>query len=63
MPMALRSRSQALNFNVTFPLKFLTAHIFQTIGWIWFIIGMIDISLNFWSAIPSHTPMILRSKS
>ena len=39
-------------------LELLTAHIFQTIRYIWFIFGlMIDIGPKFYSAIPPPMPM------
>ena len=45
-------------------LKFLIAHIFQTILWIWFIFGMmVDIGTKFYSAIPTTVLMALRSRS
>ena len=39
-------------------LNILTAHIFQTIQWIWFIFGMmIDTGPEFYSVIPRPMPM------
>ena len=48
----------------TFAMKFLRAHIFHTVWWIWFIFGvMIDVDPNIYSALTPPTPVALKSRS
>ena len=62
--LALALALASASTNVSFTLKFLGPHYFQTLWWIWFIFGMmIDTGPKFYS-VPSPPPcMTLRSRS